>query len=269
MDIYAIMRWPKEASCVQSLVLFAVFRYSTHMKIKSIVLSFMFCVTMTSCVVLVPDDTDKKKPSQPAPRPEVPKPLPGYPLPELSPLVEEIVQELNTVRANPAWYAYTVLQPRLKYFDGVYYREPGRPALVTKEGASAVRECIRALMSTAPTNRLKVEKGLCYSAQWLANDQARTGRIGHDGSDGSSPVDRMGRYGQWGGGVAENCAYGRKSAREIVVQLLVDDGVLSRGHRMNIMRTDFRKVGIGFSDRGYAPYGAVCIMDFAGAYTSR
>ena len=78
----------------------------------------------------------------------------------------------------------------------------------------------------------------------------------------------MGRYGQWGGAVAENCAYGRTSSREIVVQLLIDDGVLSRGHRMNIMRTDFRKVGIGFSDRGNAPYGAVCIMDFAGAYTS-
>lgn len=239
------------------------------MKVKSIVLSFVICLTMSSCVVLVPDDTDKKKPPQPTPQPEVPKPLPGYPLPELSPLVEEIVQELNTVRANPAWYAYTVLQPRLKYFDGVYYREPGRPALVTKEGAYAVRECIRALMSTAPTNRLKVERGLCYSAQWLANDQARTGRIGHDGSDGSSPVERMGRYGQWGGAVAENCAYGRKIAREIVVQLLVDDGVLNRGHRMNIMRTDFRKVGIGFNDKGYAPYGAVCIMDFAGAYTSR
>ncbi|MGP1530225.1 MAG: CAP domain-containing protein [Treponema sp.] len=237
------------------------------MKIKSIVLSFMLCVTMTSCVVLLPDDTDKSKSSRPVPQPEVPKR--GYPAPELSPLVEEIVQELNTVRANPAWYAYTVLQPRLKYFDGVYYREPGRTVLVTREGAYAVRECIRALMSTAPTNRLKAETGLCYSAQWLANDQARTGRIGHDGSDGSIPVERMGRYGQLDGAAAENCAYGRKSAREIVVQLLVDDGVSERGHRMNIMRTDFRKVGIGFSDRGNAPYGAVCIMDFASAYTTR
>ena len=100
--------------CAYSLVLFLVFIYSTHMKVKSIVLSFVMCLTMSSCVVLVPDDTDKKKTPQPTPQPEVPKPLPGYPRPELSPLVEEIAQELNTVRANPAWYGDTVLPPRLK-----------------------------------------------------------------------------------------------------------------------------------------------------------
>lgn len=184
-------------------------------------------------------------------------------------LENEIVLELNKIRTSPAKYAEEVLRPRLKYFDGDLYNAPGEIPLKTNEGVIPVEECINVLKSTKPLPPLSLEKGLCLSAQWLADDQARTGTTGHYGSDNSAPLDRMNRYGTWNITAGENCAYGPKDAVEIVAQLLIDDGVKNRGHRTNILNKDFKKVGVGFSDKDKAPYGAVSVMDFAGDYISK
>ena len=184
-------------------------------------------------------------------------------------IVNEILTELNRVRSNPKKYAEEELKPRLKYFDGKLYKVPGQIPLQTNEGASAVQECIDALINTNPVEALKLENGLCLSAQWLADDQANTGKIGHHGSDGSSPFDRMNRYGKWLITAGENCAYGPKTGREIVAQLLIDDGVADRGHRINILKPEFKKVGIGYNNEANAPYGTVSVMDFAGDYISK
>ena len=184
-------------------------------------------------------------------------------------IVNEILTELNRVRSNPKKYAEEELKPRLKYFDGKLYKVPGQIPLQTNEGASAVQECIDALINTNPVEALKLENGLCLSAQWLADDQANTEKIGHHGSDGSSPFDRMNRYGKWLITAGENCAYGTKTGKEIVAQLLIDDGVMNRRHRKNILNPIFKKVGIGYNDEGKAPYGAVSVMDFAGGYVSK
>ena len=194
--------------------------------------------------------------------------VPDTPISETRKLAEEIVAELNFVRTNPRRYAADVLEPRLKYFDGNIYAEPGKVRLLTQEGIAPLQECIRVLKETAVVEPLSLETGLCRSAQWLADDQARTGTLGHTGSDGSNLVTRIGRYGTWGILCGENCAYGSVTAREIVAQLLIDDGVLGRGHRINILKKEFKKVGIGFNNKDNAPYGAVTVMDFAGSYTS-
>lgn len=185
-----------------------------------------------------------------------------------TPLAVEVLAELNFVRTNPRKYAEEVLVPRRRLFNGKIYTEPGKIPLETQEGVTPVEECIRVLRSTAAVDPLSLEKGLCLSAQWLADDQARTGRVGHTGSDKSDPGTRINRYGRWGITCGENCAYGSTTAREIVAQLLIDDGVPSRGHRINILRKEFKKVGFGFSDKDKAPYNAVSVMDFAGSYTS-
>ncbi len=186
-----------------------------------------------------------------------------------SSIVKDILAELNRVRSNPKKYAEEEIKPRLKYFDGKLYKVPGQIPIQTNEGASAVQECIDVLMKTKPMETLALESGLSLAAQWLADDQANTGTIGHYGSDGSSPFERMNRYGKWLITAGENCAYGPKTGREIVAQLLIDDGVPGRGHRINILKPEFKKVGIGYNDEGKAPYGAVSVMDFAGDYISK
>ena len=186
-----------------------------------------------------------------------------------NPIVKDILTELNRVRRNPKKYAEEEIKPRLKYFDEKFYKAPGQIPILTNEGASAVQECIDVLMKTKPMELLELEKGLCSAAQWLADDQAKTGKTGHYGSDGSSPFERMNRYGKVLITAGENCAYGPKTGREIVAQLLIDDGVADRGHRINILKPEFKKVGIGYNNEANAPYGTVSVMDFAGDYISK
>lgn len=187
----------------------------------------------------------------------------------LSSLMQEIIAELNAVRRDPAKYADEVIAPRLAYFERRMYKVPGSIPLATREGAAAVKDCIKALKAASPAGALEADAGLSRAAQWLADDQARTGRVGHIGSDGSNPVKRIERFGSWSGSVGENCAYGLKDAREIVAQLLIDDGVGNRGHRKTILNPAFKKVGIGYSEAGKAAYGAVAVMDFAAAFTAK
>jgi len=71
------------------------------------------------------------------------------------------------------------------------------------------------------------------------------GAIGHCGADGSRAVDRVGRYGQLRGKTAECLWFGRESAsaRTVVADLLIDDGVPDRGHRRALLDPAMRIVG--------------------------
>ena len=181
----------------------------------------------------------------------------------LSEIEKDIILELNMVRSDPAGYAEEYIAPRKDSFHGRIYRVEGRTDLITSEGRAAVLECVQALGKSAAAGPLLPSEVLALAASDHADDQGETGRTGHRGSDGSTSKDRIERYGEWDITIGENIAYGPDSAREIVVQLLIDDGVRSRGHRKNIMAADFEYAGVAFGP--HAAYGYVCVMDFAGS----
>lgn len=45
----------------------------------------------------------------------------------------------------------------------------------------------------------------------------------------------------------ENIECGGESGEEIIMNLMIDDGVPDRGHRKNIFEPNFRLVGVGCS----------------------
>jgi uncharacterized protein YkwD len=100
-----------------------------------------------------------------------------------------------------------------------------------------------------------------------AKDQGSAGSSQHKGSDGSQSWNRVNRYGTWEKSVAENIAFGSDKARNIVLFLIIDDGVSTRGHRKNIFRPDFRVVGVACGP--HPTYGTVCVITFAGGYKEK
>src|SRR4029078_1893411 len=93
-----------------------------------------------------------------------------------------------------------------------------------------------------PQAPLALSPGLCLAAADHCREQAG-GAMGHYGNHGSEPGNRIRRYGLVSQGCAENIAYGHHTAREIVLALIVDDGVRGRGHRKNIFHPTYNWAG--------------------------
>lgn len=177
-----------------------------------------------------------------------------------------ILEQTNRARTDPAGFARE-LEELLGYFDGTVIRRPGqRVGLQTNEGPAAVREAIAFLRTQAPVPPLSWEDALWRAARDHARDQGPSGSTGHTGSDGSSMGQRMSRYGQWQNTAAENIDYGSENARDVLVSLIVDDGVPSRGHRRNIFDARLRVMGAACEP--HTRYRVVCVMDYAGGYVA-
>jgi uncharacterized protein YkwD len=176
----------------------------------------------------------------------------------------EIVREHNLVRTDPAGYA-VFLEELRGHFDGNLYDLPGRRVRVTREGVAAVDEAIRFLREVAVIGPVSVSRGMSLGAQDLVRDQGHSGATGHLGADGSQVWDRVNRYGNWQGSIAENIAYGYDTARDVLMQLIIDDGVKERSHRMNIFNENFQVAGVSCGK--HARYDIMCVITYANGYT--
>jgi len=184
----------------------------------------------------------------------------------LSSLEKEVVYEINLFRNNPAKYAKEYIAPLAKHYEGKVLHYPGEQiAIRTHEGIRALQECVRELKKASPIGIMNPNVSLTKAARDHQKDQSKTGKTGHTGSDRSDLKERIERYGEWQHRIAENIAYGNSSARQIIIFLLVDDGVKSRGHRKNLLHPDFKTVGIACGN--HPVYRTMCVMDFAGGMT--
>ncbi|QGY46627.1 CAP domain-containing protein [Maribellus comscasis] len=185
----------------------------------------------------------------------------------LSPLEKEIIFEINKLRSNPAKYANDYIAPLSKNYQRNMLYYPGDKPLRTREGVRALNECVRDLRKQGPLSLVYPSRGLTKAADDHVKDQSRTGRTGHSGSDRSNAKTRIERYGQWKVRIAENIAYGGITAQQIVIYLLIDDGVYDRGHRKTFLHPDFNEVGVATGN--HPEYGIMSVMDFAGAFVEK
>jgi|GEM_PF-2179009 len=178
-------------------------------------------------------------------------------------LEAEVLDEMNRMRRDPVVYAQKLRRMR-QHFHGNVLRVPGKPAVMTNEGVSAVDEAISVLERTGSRPLLSWSDGLAAAARDHAADLGRSGLLGHTGSDGSQPDDRASRHGRWRKVVAENITFGSMSAEEVVVDLLVDDGVADRGHRDVLLDRTLRVAGVSCGP--HPSYRLTCVIDYAGGF---
>jgi uncharacterized protein YkwD len=176
---------------------------------------------------------------------------------------DEVLSALNRARTDPAGFA-TVLQHYRARLHGKSYLKPGTANtwIDTQEGVVAIDEAIAVLRATRPLPPLATQEGLRRAAEDHVAWQGPRGELGHVGEGHSSPFDRMRRYGVTKRATGENISYG-SAGLQVVIDLIVDDGVPSRGHRRNILDPAFREVGIAVGP--HRRYGTMCVMDLASA----
>lgn len=168
-----------------------------------------------------------------------------------------VVKEMNLARQNPAAYAAYIEEMR-ENFNGRYFVLPGGQKIVSHEGVAALDEAVRFLKAAQPLQALTLSPGMSRASADHCAEQAG-GAIGH-----GNPASRINRHGKWAACWGENIAYGKTTARDIVLALIVDDGIPGRKHRANIFAGKFNVAGAAYGP--HARYGSVCTIDFAGAY---
>lgn len=185
----------------------------------------------------------------------------------LKELEQQVIHELNKVRSNPKRFANDYLEELRAAYSGRIYTYPGQDPVKSQEGIRPLEECIQILKQTEPMPILNPAEGLAKAANDLAADQQKNGGIGHIARNGSTPQKRIEKYGDWDTCSAEDITYGSFEARQIVIALLIDDGVPDRGHRKNILNPCFRFIGV--ANRTHPSYLSICVIDYAGEYKTK
>lgn len=182
-------------------------------------------------------------------------------------LEAQVLAEINEARMHPARYAARLRAYRANY-HGRVVREPGDEIGVqTNEGVAALDEAIAYVERRKPLRPLSPNSRLARSAARLAQGEGPTGIVGHIGPDGLTPAQRMKQAGVWAGITEENISFGQSTAEAVVRQLIIDDGVPSRGHRTSIFEPGLSAAGVSCGP--HVRYGWMCVLDFAGALASR
>jgi uncharacterized protein YkwD len=180
-------------------------------------------------------------------------------------LSRQVLAEINLVRTEPRTYSAFLKEFRGR-FRGKSYLLPGSASRVkTVEGKDAVNEAIKQLSHQKPLPPLSWSDGLTAAAAELAEEQGRSGDTGHVGKQSRGLNERVERHGSWERQIGENIGYGPKGARDVVMQLIIDDGVKGRGHRKNILSKAFTAAGVACGS--HPGYGNICVIDFAGGFS--
>lgn len=150
---------------------------------------------------------------------------------------KEIVQYINLCRLYPQEFA----EIEVKDYIGV----PGiKDPSLKKYKTSLLKD----LAGRKPCDPLEVDQLLNDDARCFANELSKTGKVGHERKGCAGP-----RY-------AECLSFGNKTARQVVLDWLIDSGVSSLGHRKNCLNSNYSKTGISIA--AHKEYGKCAVAEF-------
>lgn len=178
-----------------------------------------------------------------------------------SALERSVLAEVNRLREDPRAYVATLKQWQGQYRGNILLVPGQNKAIRTVEGEAALTEAIAAVGATPRLPRMAPLTALDRAAEDHVAAQGATRTIGHRGNDGSNSFERISRHGRSHGRSAEVIDYGWDRAQDIVVDLLVDDGISDRGHRKALLDPVYVVAGVACGP--HARYGIMCVVEMA------
>lgn len=159
----------------------------------------------------------------------------------------EIMALTNLVRTDPLKFRDSLLIPYATEhkLEGKYYKS-----------------LLRDLSRQQPLNILSYKNDLHMEAFKHADDMGKAGKASHNSSKGISYEKRTLHLMKTYNIVGENCQYGYNNPLEIVIDLLIDEGIANLGHRKAILSPNFNSVGI--SIQPHKKYEWNTVMEFGG-----
>jgi uncharacterized protein YkwD len=154
---------------------------------------------------------------------------------------KEVIYILNLLRANPALFANTVVKQ--------YPVKSGQGYLVNSWYYTSLLDTLKKMR---PAGLLKPDITCFNSAKCHALYSGATGYVGHDRTTEECKSKKFFN--------GECCDYGHDKPLDIVMSLLIDEGVPSLGHR-DVCLSAYKKIGV--SIQAHQRYGYNAVLDFS------
>lgn len=145
---------------------------------------------------------------------------------------------LNLARTQPQYFADSVLT-KYRGAEGIYFNK----------ASSFIKSLYTTLKTMKPLPPLQPDRSLYNDARCFALASGKKGYVGHE----RKGMDCAGYQG------AECCSYGFEKAGDIAIQLLIDEGVPSLGHR-NIILGSYKQLGV--SVQPHSAYRHIAVLNF-------
>lgn len=174
----------------------------------------------------------------------------------ISEMRSAILNEHNRLRIDPLSFI-PFLEEHMKYISYDTLNLPNQRPIKLREGISAYINGIEFLRNQKPVKALTFDPNLSKAAQKFSDYLGNYCAISNINSNGQNVAERLEEYVQWDKCCAENIDYGSLSPRDIILSLLVDDGVEGKGHRKNLFSKELKYIGIGVSEH---PLSILCVV---------
>lgn len=152
---------------------------------------------------------------------------------------KKVILLINLVRTNPALFCETYLKKHKQKYK--------------VKNTSYYKSLVKTLKSIHPMSALSPDKSIYEAANSHAIASGKKGSSGHQNFDKRKDQSNCDYFG-------ENCSYGYSDAENIVMQLLIDEGVKSLGHRENILNESYSLIGLGIAKHKVWKWN--CVIDF-------
>lgn len=180
---------------------------------------------------------------------------------DLVKLRDQILIEHNRIRVDPKSYI-PLVRNQMKLLSDKILKRPDEIPIETNEGAAAYEEAIEFLKKQRPIESLTYDERLAKACRDHAEDLGSKGAVSHESSNGKGVSERIEQYCEWEECCAENLDFGTRTGVDVIISLLVDDGVPDRGHRLNMFKTDIKYIGIATAV--HREYETVHVINYTG-----
>ena len=169
----------------------------------------------------------------------------------------QLLKEHNKIRNSPSSYI-PILTKTKKLFrkNNVLHFYKEMP-FKTYEGLETIDEAINFLSTQKPLKSFILSSELIKSSKDIANELGTNGIVNHS----KNLPQYIEKYCEWGGMLCENIDFGTKQAENIMIKLLLNDGIKERFQRLNIFKPELKYIGI--SQNSHIKYGICTVIHYA------
>lgn len=181
----------------------------------------------------------------------------------------DILKAINSARTSPGEWATKIETEYIKNMDKdkVTHTKWKRKF---KEGLPAMEEAVKFLKNAKPHEKVTLSYGMSYAAFKHSQFLLTAKELVHTGKNGSSMSNRLEELGDWQTTIGENMISTTPETRTadfLVMEMIIDDGVKNRGHRENIFKATFKKIGVGIANTGSAE--DIVTIAFSGGFVCK